>query len=263
MKNTPTSTGTILDEIVAHKREEIAARKASRPLALVRRDTRKCRIDFREALQGEGIKLIAEIKPKSPSAGQLAEDLNLAAVVAAYSKYAAAISVLTDERYFGGSLALLGQVGGLTDRPLLCKEFVIDPYQVYEARHSGAAAVLLIVKILPDDLLQELQAVVRELGMTAVIEVQTEGELQRALAVKPDVVLINNRDLTSFEIDLNTTIRLAPLVPASVLCVSASGINTRADIESLLDHTNKFLIGSSLMRSANLEDTMRRLCEKS
>ncbi|HEY9789926.1 MAG TPA: indole-3-glycerol phosphate synthase TrpC [Candidatus Obscuribacterales bacterium] len=262
MKNTPTSTGTILDEIVAHKREEIAARTATRPLASFRDDVRSCGTNFHQALQGEGIKLIAEIKPKSPSAGQLAEELNLPGIVSAYSKYATGISVLTDERYFGGSLSLLSQVGALTGSPLLCKEFVIESYQVYEARQAGAAAVLLIAKILPDDLLQQLQAVVRELSMTAVIEVQTEDELRRALAVKPDVVLINNRDLTSFEIDLQTTARLAPLVPDSVLCVSASGINARADIDSLLKYTNKFLVGSSLMRSANLEDAMRRLCEK-
>jgi indole-3-glycerol phosphate synthase / phosphoribosylanthranilate isomerase len=262
MQSTPASsrTGTILDEIVAHKCTELAARKELTPLTTVQSQAKPCTTSFTTALAGTGINLIAEIKPKSPSAGSLTADFNTDRIIEIYNKHAAAISVLADQRYFGGSIDLLRDVSAKSRCPVLCKEFVIDPYQVFEARAAGASAVLLIVKILSDELLANLKELIESLGMTAVIEVQSENETERALPINPSVILVNNRDLTTFVIDLNTTAALAKLLPASAILVAASGIETRKDIEQLLPYTRNFLIGSSLMRSANPEQLMKELC---
>jgi indole-3-glycerol phosphate synthase len=143
--------------------------------------------------------------------------------------------------------------------PVLCKDFFIDSYQIFEARKAGAEAILLIVKILNDEQLRSLHSLTEELNMAAIVEVQTEPELNRALAIKPRVILINNRDLSSFEIDLGTTAKLTAGIPRGVYAISASGIENREDIESLSQYTNNFLIGSSLMRAPHLEEKLREL----
>jgi indole-3-glycerol phosphate synthase len=262
MKSTPNPT--ILEEIVAHKRKEVAARQASVSLtelkahaAPVPGEQRDC---FFASLNKPGIRLVAEIKPKSPSAGQLTAKVDLRSIVDVYDRYAAAISVLTDERYFGGSLEALQEVCAQSSLPVLCKEFVIDPYQVYEARRAGASAVLLMVKILPDPLLDQLRQLCLSLGMEPVIEVQNDEELGRALPLMPNVVLINNRDLATFAIDLNTTAALSKSIPAGVAILAASGIDGAEDIAGLRRYTNKFLVGSSLMRAENIEEKIKELC---
>jgi indole-3-glycerol phosphate synthase len=143
--------------------------------------------------------------------------------------------------------------------PTLCKDFVIDPYQCFEARLAGAQAVLLIVKILDDPLLDELYKIIVALGMTAVVEVQSENELSRALALQPQVILINNRNLETFAIDFQTTKTLAPKISKEVITISASGISHARDIEELLPYCSNFLIGSSLMVAADLSEKLREL----
>jgi indole-3-glycerol phosphate synthase len=241
-----------LDEIVENKRHEVAERKRVSsvdslvPLAQAG-DGR-----FLAALQEKGPNLITEIKPKSPSAGVLRAEVSLEQILAAYNKYAAAISVLTDKKYFDGSLELLAEVAAKSSLPTLCKDFIIDPLQCYEARIARAQAVLLIVKILDDASLKTLYDTVQSLGMTAVVEVQTEEEMRRARDINAQCVLINNRNLSTFEIDLATTERLVPFAPAKAVVISASGIQTRHDIERILPFCSNFLIGSSLMQADDI-----------
>lgn len=243
---------SVLDNIVAHKQQEIGLRKAQRPITELLSVTDKAERRFEKALQptlNAQTKLILEIKPASPSAGVLAESFELEPILASYNQYASAISVLTDRKFFQGSLELLSEVAQHSPHPVLCKDFVLDPYQVYEARLAGAEAVLLIAKILSDESLQTLHDTVCELGMTPVVEIQNEGELERALALHPSVILINNRNLETFDIHLETTLRLAPQIPDGILRVSASGIECRADIDGLMPVCSTFLIGSILMRT--------------
>lgn len=255
----------VLDEIAAHKRVEVEARKQARPLETFIQNCKPAAGGLLEnAFQksSSGTKLMLEIKPSSPSAGMLAAQLDLDAVLEAYNQHAVAISVLTDEKYFGGSLDLLSEVVRKTPHPALRKDFILDAYQVHEAREASASAVLLIVKMLDDAQLKELTLLIRELGMTPLIEIQDSEELQRALKVKPTILLINNRDLQSLAVDLETTPRLSAEIPAGIIRVSASGIESRADIERLQPYCDGFLIGSVLMKQPpdQLDTKLRELC---
>lgn len=248
---------TILPEIVANTRNEVNQRQTTHPLeSWISQVEPLTGFPFEAALHTDKpIHLITEIKPSSPSAGVLQEKPDFNGILEAYNQYASAISVLTDSKYFGGSLERLTEVATQSPHPVLCKDFILDPYQVYEARRAKAAAVLLIVKILDDATLHTLHDLTRRLGMTPVVEIQNEAELRRALSIGATVLLINNRDLSSFEISLKTTQHLvqqlaALALPAdqAPLIISASGIETRADIDTLLPFARCFLIGSSLMR---------------
>jgi len=249
----------LLPEILAHKRQEVVARRLSLPQASLETAVKPGAGSFRTALSGDGLRLIAEVKPASPSAGTLRPALDLPSILASYNRYASAISVLTDQKYFNGSLGLLREVVKTSSHPVLCKDFVVDPYQVYEARLAGAEAVLVIVKALDQATIREIYQIVLGLGMTPVLEIQNEPELERALGLSPSVVMINNRDLNSLAVDLQTTVRLAPLIPPEVLTVAASGIKCREDVNALLPYCCRFLIGSSLMRSPDLDATLREL----
>ncbi len=257
----PDST-SVLAEIIAHKYEEVAVRKSSTTIAEMERAVQPGSGDFLKSLTGDGLRLITEIKPASPSAGVLKKQPDIKVILNAYNKYAAAISVLTDMRYFGGSLNLLADVVHYTRRPVLCKDFIIDVFQIYEARLKGAEATLLIVKALDDDQLAKLHSITLELGMTPVVEIQNEDELKRALDVTPQVLLINNRNLDNLKIDLSTTEKLAPLIPDWINTVSASGIENRQDIERLLPYCSRFLVGSALMKSDDIEAKLKELTGK-
>ena len=210
---------TILDEIFAHKRVEVEQRRAVRPLAEVRALAGEAppALDFVGALRrkdGERPALIAEVKCASPSRGQIAKDFDPLALARTYqANGASAISVLTDERYFKGSLEYLRQIAGLMPRlPLLRKDFLLDPYQVYEARAAGADAVLLIAAYLEPLCLAELHTLAGELGMAALVEVHSLADLDKALAAcQPRLMGINNRDLRDFSVNLETTLRLRPI----------------------------------------------------
>lgn len=255
----------VLDAIVAHKREEVAARKKDRPLAQWMTQVKAApqpqplETAIRQATPKPAC--ILEIKPASPSAGVLQETLDLASILPIYAQYGVSISVLTDAHYFGGSLALLQSVSNQVALPTLCKDFIIDPYQVYEARQAGAQAVLLIVKALSDAQLAELNQLVLTLGMTPLIEVQDAEEVKRALKINPSILLINNRNLQSLKMDLSTTERLSPLIPEGVLKIAASGIQDKADLLKLQPHCDGFLIGSTLMRQPSPEALATKLQE--
>jgi indole-3-glycerol phosphate synthase len=258
-------TETILDRIVAHKRDELAAAMSAAPLASL--DARLAEApparDFVGALRGPGVSLIAEVKKASPSKGLLRADFDPVALARTYAGAgAAAISVLTDERHFQGSLAHLAAVrdslpGG---PPLLRKDFLFDPYQVYEARCHGADAVLLIAAILEDAPMANLRTLAKTLGMAALVEVHDEREMERALAAGAELVGINNRDLRTFETDLAVTERLRPLAPAATPVVAESGIFTRDDIRRLAAAgVQAVLIGEALVTSADPGGKIREI----
>lgn len=231
-------TETILDRIVAHKRGEVAVARQAMPLAALKESLAqapKVR-DFLAALHGPSISLIAEVKKASPSKGLLRANFEPIVLARAYSTAgAAAISVLTDETHFQGSLSHLSAVREALPEgpPLLRKDFLFDPYQVYEARCHGADAILLIAAVLADGLLRELAALSASLGMAALVEVHDEREMDRALAAGAELIGINNRDLRTFETDLATTERLRPRAPRETAVVAESGIFTRDDVRRL------------------------------
>ncbi len=223
----------ILDEILAHKATELAARKAHEPESSVaaRVAAAPPPLDFRAALHGPDLSVIAEVKRSSPARGALRLDMDAERVAADYAAAgAAAISVLTDERYFRGLDADLVAVRQRVQVPLLRKDFVIDPYQVYEARALGADAVLLIVRALERRQIDELGRVAAGLGMAALVEVHTADELALAADIGATLIGINNRDLTTMTVDLETTARLLPLAPPGATMVSESGIKSPDDV---------------------------------
>jgi indole-3-glycerol phosphate synthase len=222
---------SVLEEIVAHKRGEIAARKRVRPLeavqesALVAPEPR----DFAAALAAPGLSVIAEIKRRSPARGDLRVDLDPVAVARRYETYgASAMSVLTDEHYFKGSDSDLQVARGAVGLPVLRKDFTVEPYQVYEARALGADAVLLIVRALGDRELAELLHLAGELGLAALVEVHDAAELRRAAEVGASIIGVNNRNLDTLTVDPATSLKLRELIPANALAISESGISQPA-----------------------------------
>jgi indole-3-glycerol phosphate synthase len=260
---------TILDEIVAWKRTEVANQKRIRPLDEVREELaglpppRDLGWALRPGASANGhhVRLIAEIKRASPSKGPLRPDLDAVALAAEYEAHgAAAISVLTDGRFFQGSLDDLRAVRQRVELPILRKDFVVDPYQLYEARAAGADAVLLIVAALADGNLGALHRLAGDLGLAALVEVHDAAELVRALKIGPRFVGVNNRDLRTFEVNLDTTLRLRSLVPGGVILVAESGVHRRADVERLAAAgVDAVLVGEALVRAENAGRQIREL----
>jgi len=256
----------ILDDIVASKKRELSQAKAETPLRELeaRISKRAVPLDFAGVLRGKGVRIIAEVKKASPSKGLLCPDFDPLRLAMAYAKGgAAAISVLTEVNYFQGSLdylAAIRETGGLENMPLLRKDFIFDPYQVYEARAYGADAILLIAAILEDSQLGSLMALARELGMQCLVEVHDEKELARVLRGSAGIIGINNRDLRTFEVDIHTTERLRSLIPPDCLVVSESGISRREDIGKLREWgINAALIGEALVTAADVVTRLRGL----
>jgi len=256
---------TILDEILEHKRGELKRAQDRVPpavLAELAERASEAPRGFRRALErGEPPVVIAELKRRSPSRGEIRPDFDPVACARDYAAGgAAALSVLTDERYFGGSLDFLARVRAAVGLPLLRKDFLLDPYQVDEARVAGADAVLLIASALAAGTLRELLVHARARGLDCLVEVHDEGELEAALGAGADLVGVNNRDLRSFVTDLTVTERLAPRVPPGVLLVAESGIAGPADLARLARAgARAFLVGESLMREAEPGRALRRL----
>jgi indole-3-glycerol phosphate synthase len=254
----------ILDDIIARKRITVAEQKRACSLSDVERSARQAPAarDFFRAIQG-GTKpaVIAEIKKASPSAGVICADLNIGATVASYEKGgAAALSVITEEHFFQGKLAYLRQARKATRLPLLCKDFIIDPLQIFVARAAGADAVLLIAACLGQDSLVDLFEAAGSLGMACLVEVHDEEELARVLETDAAIVGINNRNLKTFDVTIDTTLRLRPQVPEGRLVVSESGIRTRNEVETLAGAgVHAILVGTSLMRSGDPEKKLREL----
>jgi indole-3-glycerol phosphate synthase len=245
----------ILDKIVATKKEEVALSKKKMPLAHLQEainELTPCR-DFRAAIGSGSCAIIAEVKCASPSRGRLVEDFDPVKIAATYEKNgAAAISVLTDEKYFLGDKKYLAQIKADVQLPLLRKDFLIDPYQIYESRAIGADAVLLIVRILGAHL-HEFMRLAGQLNLATLTEVHTAAELEIALAAGADIIGINNRNLDTFVTDINTCKELARSIPADIVTVAESGIRNRGDIENIMQSgISAFLIGEALVTAADI-----------
>jgi indole-3-glycerol phosphate synthase len=260
-------TTTVLETIVARTRERVAERRRARPLEEVRAGAAGApsRRPFAEALARPGrINVIAEHKRRSPSRGSIREDLAPAQVARAYEAGgAAALSVLTDEDFFGGRLDHLVEARSATTLPALRKDFVIDAYQVWEARAAGADAVLLIVAVLDDRDLVTLLAETAEAGLEALVEVHDGQELERALTGGARVVGVNNRDLKTLAVSLETATSLAPRIPDAVVAVAESGIKTGGDLRRLREAGyDAFLVGEHLMSAPDPGAALRALIEE-
>ena len=253
---------TILSEIFAHKRAEVATQKKRTPPTELMTQIEAARppLDFVGALRRGGQPaLIAEVKRGSPSKGVLVKDFDPIRLAKTYAANgAAAISVLTDEKYFGGSLDYLRQIAGLNlGVPLLRKEFICDSYQLLEARAAGADAVLLIVAELSDHELRLFQGRSRHLGMAALVETHTRHDLMRALQCNATVIGINNRDLRDFTVSLDTTRTLRPSIPPEITVVTESGIHSRADVCGL--GVDAMLVGEAIVRAEDVAGKVREL----
>lgn len=254
----------ILDEIIAVKRQEIEKRRARISLDefRTRAENSPPVKNFADALrEGECVALIAEIKPASPSRGDLNANADPVKIARVYDENgASAISVLTDRQFFKGDLNNLKAARVGADTPLLRKDFIIDEYQVYESRALQADAILLIARILDDTQLRAYRELAESLGMSALVEIHDEREMERALRSDAKIIGINNRNLANFTVDLQTTEDLAPKIPREKIIVSESGIFTRADVERARNAgAGAVLVGEALMRAADVGEKVREL----
>lgn len=256
----------ILNEIVSRNLQELESKKRTLPMTELQRMAlqQPTPLDFASALRGEGIRLIAEVKKASPSRGVIRPDFDPTEVAKIYaSNGASAISVLTEARYFHGSLEHLRDIRNILRNkglPLLRKDFICDPYQIYESRAYGADSLLLITAILKLEELQELLGISHELNMSCLVEVHNEAEVEIALKSGARIIGINNRNLATFTVDLTTTERLRPLIPPDRIVVSESGIKERGDIERLRQlGIDAFLVGESLMSAPDIAAKMKEL----
>jgi len=257
----------ILRQILARKAERLAVARRERPLAVLEEALQggrsRSRGGFRARLEAtDRINVIAEVKRRSPSRGVIRADLDPVDVATAYAPWAAAISVLTEEDFFGGSLDVLRAIRERVDVPLLRKDFIIDRYQLYEAAEAGADAVLLIAAALETPHLADLLAEAGSLGLDVLVEVHTPAELDDVVHSGSDLIGVNNRDLTTFDVDVATSSAIARIAPDNVLLVSESGLESRTTIDALrLEGFRAFLIGEHLMRAGDPGDALRLLVE--
>lgn len=257
----------ILNKIIAVKREEIEEAINRKPLPAMRKDA-ESRVNTRDFVGALRAKIaagqpavIAEIKKASPSKGVLREDFIPADIAQAYAESGAAcLSVLTDKQFFQGSIDYLKQARASCDLPVLRKDFIIDAYQVYESRVMGADCILLIAACLDDAQMKSLEALAMSLDMAVLVEVHDEAELDRALKLKTPLIGINNRNLNTFEVSLDTTLKLMGKVPADRLLVTESGITTPEDVQRLRDaKVNAFLVGEAFMRADDPGEALQQL----
>ena len=254
---------SVLERIVDSTREDVARRRQAVPLSELEQQAAGTRDDrpFSEALTRPGISVIAEHKRRSPSAGEIRHGATVTEIVEAYERGgAAAVSILTEQRHFGGSLDDLREARAASVLPILRKDFIVDPYQVYESAVAGADAILLIVAALDDDDLGLLHREATGLDLDVLVEVHDEEELEAALEVEAEVIGINNRDLDDFSVDIERTYELLSDVPAGKTVVSESGFSTREQLDEL-DRVgvDAVLIGETLMRAPDIEAASREL----
>lgn len=253
----------MLDRIITHKKEEIEQRKKALPLTHLKERIaqQKAPLDLASALKGDHIGLIAEVKRASPSRAILHPNLNPVELAQTYVEGGAnAISVLTEANYFRGSIDDLAAIRQEVALPVLRKDFILDPYQIYESRAYGADALLLIAAILSQEQLEEFLSLSHSLGLRCLVEVHNENEVETALLSGAEIIGINNRDLNAFAVDINTTRRLRPLIPQQRIVVAESGIRSRSDVEKLKEWgANAMLVGEALVTADDVLAKMREL----
>lgn len=253
---------SFLKKIIQSKKKEVEISKQAMPLDRFRHKLKNSERDFKTALSKNKLSLIAEFKRKSPSQNLIGQKRALIGskrffeIINAYGKCADAISVLTDEKFFGGSLADMEAAGKMSKLPILRKDFIIDEYQIYEARLYNADALLLISSELPDDKLNRFIRIAKSLCMSCLVEIHTEKELKRVLDSNAEIIGINNRDLDTLEIDTGATLRLMGKIPNDRIVVSESGICSKEYVDKLKGNVNAILVGTLFMESANLEEDL-------
>ncbi len=260
---------SILREILKHKREELELTKSSAPLADLKariKDAESIK-PFRAAIKrtkGDPVKLIAELKKASPSKGLIRDDFNVTEIISVYDKKNVdAVSVLTEKRFFQGNLEYLNDARNKTHKPLLRKDFIFDDYQVYESRANGADAILLITAALEKSRLTDLYGLAKELSLDCLVEAHNLKELDTALYSGAEIIGINNRNLNTLEISLNTTIDLIKDIPDDKVIVSESGISTRKDVETIETFkVDAILVGTAIMKSKDIGEKIDELMEK-
>lgn len=257
IQDSPLQMKNILEKIVEYKKEELSSLKRAMSLKDVQlkaKDTAPA-ISFLKNFSNKGINIIAEVKKASPSKGVIRENFNPYDCARIYEDHGAAcLSVLTDEHFFQGSLAYLTGIKKIVKIPCLRKDFTISEYHIYEARAAGADAILLIAAILDDAQLKDFQCLAsEELGMNVLVEVHDEEELKRALAINPKLIGVNNRNLKTFDVDIQTSLTLVEQIPSHITCVSESGLETHDDLVKLKEAGfDGFLIGEAMMKEKDM-----------
>ncbi|MFH1431936.1 MAG: indole-3-glycerol phosphate synthase TrpC [archaeon] len=256
---------SILDEIVEHKTLEVEAQKKKVPFETFILNIGRSTRDFRKAILRPGkedaIRLIAELKFASPASGKIrdASKDEIVRITKLYNKYASAISVLTDEKYFGGSVLNLRDAARISSVPILRKDFIVDKYQIVEARYYGADAILLIASVLGEQKLKSFMGAAKGLGMACLVEVHDKGDLDVAIRAGADIIGINNRDLKTMDVDVKNTLELSGQIPDNVVVVSESGIRTKEDVERLREaNVDAVLVGTAIMEG-DVEDKLKEL----
>lgn len=261
----------ILDDLVKAAEEALKGDKAAispeQMEALAETSPYKPDFPFEKALSKDGISFICEVKRASPSKGMISPSFPYLDIAREYERIgASAISCLTERKYFLGKPEYLRDIASIVSIPVLRKDFIIDEYQIYEARALGASAILLICAILTDEKMKHFMTLADSLGLSVLTEVHDEEEVRRALAAGARIIGVNNRNLKDFTVDIHNSVRLRKMVPENILFVSESGMKTRQDIEELEQNgTNAVLIGETLMRSADKKEVLQELrgqCEK-
>ena len=254
-----------LQDIITLKRKEVEALKSKRPITEFIDSKRLLRgiRPFKEAISsGDGLNLIAEIKKKSPSFGRnFFRKLDIAGIANIYKREGAkAMSVLTDKKFFSGSLLHINEVKRAIDLPVLRKDFIIDEYQVYESRYFGADAILLIARILSVEEIKSFMHLAKKINMDVIVEIHNEFDLEKALLASPDIIGINNRDLDTLEISIENTLRLAPKIPQNIIKISESGISSSGDIKKIRNtEINAVLIGAAFLESGDIAARVREV----
>ncbi len=259
MLNNTSLRGTILGRIVDDKLLWIASREKIQPLISFKDEIIDSDRDFYDALSKDRSVFILECKKASPSKGLIRDDFDLDLIASIYKNHADVISVLTDEKYFQGNLEFITKIRTQVTQPVLCKDFIVDPYQIYLARYYQADAILLMLSVLDDDAYKAYRDTAHSLNMGVLTEVSNNDELLRAIALDAKIIGINNRNLRDLSIDLKRTKELAVKIPADRIIISESGINTHHQVKDLSRYANGFLVGSSLMSQDNIELACRSL----
>lgn len=249
----------MLNKIIENKRIEVELNKKKMPLSSFKDKLSNSTRDFKKALSKDKLNLIAEFKRNSPSRNINEKQFNMKDFINVYNKHADAISVLTDSKFFSGSLEDMNKVSGLTQLPILRKDFIIDGYQIYEARLYNSDAILLIASILSKEEIDDFIEIASNYNMDCLVEVHTEDELDKVLDTKAEIIGINNRNLDTLEIELNTTLRLADKIPSDKIKVSESGIKDNDYVNKIRNKVNAILVGSIFMNSQNIENEIIKL----
>ncbi|BFI91049.1 bifunctional indole-3-glycerol-phosphate synthase TrpC/phosphoribosylanthranilate isomerase TrpF [Enterobacterales bacterium endosymbiont of Anomoneura mori] len=250
---------TILNNIIKDKINWIIYKKKQFSLNYIKKNIIKSNRDFYKSLKKKKTVFILECKKASPSKGIIRKNFNISKIISIYKKYADAISVLTDEKYFKGDFNFLNEVNKKTNLPILCKDFIIDEYQIYLARYYKADAILLMLSILNDEKYIKFKKIAESLNMNVLTEIINEDELNRAIKLNAKIIGINNRNLHDLSIDLNRTIKLSIKIPKNIIIISESGIKNNLQVRKISKYVNGFLIGSILMSEKNLNSAVCKI----